>query len=600
MNALPPDLAPDEGTHSSTTTSTDNPITPVSLADALARVRGWTQFDDHRRADLVSALNLVAKGMELPADAVAFSPAAIRGKFITRSAAWFNVSAGRLRNARSAVNFVLHALGLVAEEASPMSAAWAGLLDPLDNKTRLPFSRFARFCTEQQIEPLDVTDDHLEFFEAFLTERTICPTPRKFVSQLRGRWNHQSKNNPAWPRHQFEPLRTKGQFILPLDRFTPTFQADLDRFAACLAGNGAISGQSAWDDDEEDSEQPLTNHRPLRKSSIESRCRHLRTAASALVALGTPITELNTLSDLVQPVTRARDALKFMHNLKGGKPSAPASHASEALVMLAKHDVRLPAAEVERIKRWARTVALPPARMTEKNEALVKQAVSPARAAKLYALPKLLMQAAYRERPNNPKRAASYALRAASLGILLYLPIRLANLIGLRLDKHLWKPDSKQGRYEAIVIPAEETKNRRRIDLPIPAGTATLLEQWNKDFRGEFGGKGNLHLFPGQDRAEASITPQGMRDAIKDATKEHIGVALNPHSFRHVAANQFLASCPGHYEEVRQFLGHASIKTTTDFYAGIEQGASARRFDGIITVKQRHLRPAKQPKRSKP
>ncbi len=90
------------------------------------------------------------------------------------------------------------------------------------------------------------------------------------------------------------------------------------------------------------------------------------------------------------------------------------------------------------------------------------------------------------------------------------------------------------------------------------------------------------------------MTPQGLRDAIKKVTREKVGVELSPHKFRHLAAHRFLDAFPGHYEEVRQLLGHASLATTVRHYSGTESASCARRYDEVVIARrgQRRRPPA--------
>jgi integrase len=64
--------------------------------------------------------------------------------------------------------------------------------------------------------------------------------------------------------------------------------------------------------------------------------------------------------------------------------------------------------------------------------------------------------------------------------------------------------------------------------------------------------------------------------------RDEAGLAVNPHLFRHLAAQLFLEKHPGHYEEVKRLLGHKSIDTTIQSYAGLETIGAARRYDTII------------------
>jgi hypothetical protein len=43
-----------------------------------------------------------------------------------------------------------------------------------------------------------------------------------------------------------------------------------------------------------------------------------------------------------------------------------------------------------------------------------------------------------------------------------------------------------------------------------------------------------------------------------------------------------LKAHPGEYEPVRQLLGHKSIKTTVEFYVGLEQEHSFKRYEAVL------------------
>jgi integrase len=69
---------------------------------------------------------------------------------------------------------------------------------------------------------------------------------------------------------------------------------------------------------------------------------------------------------------------------------------------------------------------------------------------------------------------------------------------------------------------------------------------------------------------------------ISEAGRQYLGVEINPHLFRHLAAKLYLDEHPGGYEVVRRTLGHTSLDTTSRFYAGQETGRSIRHFDRTI------------------
>ena len=57
---------------------------------------------------------------------------------------------------------------------------------------------------------------------------------------------------------------------------------------------------------------------------------------------------------------------------------------------------------------------------------------------------------------------------------------------------------------------------------------------------------------------------------------------MTPHQFRHLAAKIILDNNPGAFELVRQLLGHKNLKTTTNFYAGIDTRRAGRAHADLI------------------
>ena len=57
---------------------------------------------------------------------------------------------------------------------------------------------------------------------------------------------------------------------------------------------------------------------------------------------------------------------------------------------------------------------------------------------------------------------------------------------------------------------------------------------------------------------------------------------MTPHQFRHLAAKIHLDSHPSSYEVVRQLLGHRSLRTTTNAYAGPDTRRAGRAHADLI------------------
>ena len=176
------------------------------------------------------------------------------------------------------------------------------------------------------------------------------------------------------------------------------------------------------------------------------------------------------------------------------------------------------------------------------------------------------MQGIRRPRPTEPRPKAIEAvdiiamykackrtragLRDQTILILLAdTGIRAAGLIGLRMED----VNLKKGSLTVL----EKGNRRRRV--PVSPWTARLLTQWCA-IRPD-----GLFLFSAMNGKP--LTYSGLREIIR-----RLGVAAaidgrhNIHSFRHFAAREYLNNGGG-ITQLSKLLGHASIKTTADYYA---------------------------------
>ena len=87
-------------------------------------------------------------------------------------------------------------------------------------------------------------------------------------------------------------------------------------------------------------------------------------------------------------------------------------------------------------------------------------------------------------------------------------------------------------------------------------------------------------LFPG--RSGAPKAANSLRRNIGGTIRRELGLDVNPHFFRHLAAHLFLRRYPGHYEDVRRILGHKSIATTINAYVGLEAATALNRYDSVV------------------
>ena len=130
------------------------------------------------------------------------------------------------------------------------------------------------------------------------------------------------------------------------------------------------------------------------------------------------------------------------------------------------------------------------------------------------------------------------------------------------------------------MIEPESVKNREPLEYPLPAPRVRLLERYLKEFRPHLSSPSSTSLFPGQNgkpKQKSWFSKQ-----ISRTIREHTGLRINPHLFRHISGKLFLECNPGGHEIVRRVLGHRSTGTTISYYTGLETAAAVRHFDETI------------------
>jgi integrase len=67
------------------------------------------------------------------------------------------------------------------------------------------------------------------------------------------------------------------------------------------------------------------------------------------------------------------------------------------------------------------------------------------------------------------------------------------------------------------------------------------------------------------------------------------GLRITLHQYRHAVAAVYLKDHPGDYETVRRFLGHRNMRTTVNFYCGLETIQASRMLNDVIRRHRKSL-----------
>jgi site-specific recombinase XerD len=113
-----------------------------------------------------------------------------------------------------------------------------------------------------------------------------------------------------------------------------------------------------------------------------------------------------------------------------------------------------------------------------------------------------------------------------------------------------------------------------------------VIEEYVQDYRPTvLRGANSDWLFPGTNGA--SKNPHLFGIQVTDRIQKATGLRITLHQFRHAAAAIYLEHHPGDYETVRRLPGHRNIRTTNNFYCGLETIQASREFGKIIGEKLR-------------
>jgi integrase len=456
-----------------------------------------------------------------------------------------------------------------------LSANWETLLVPLPEKRlRLSLVAFARFCSATGIEPDDVTEATFSEYEQHLQERSLRSSPRGVFLGLCRAWSRALADLPHWPKVRPVIDNRRNWHALPWSSFPAALKADVDAFL-----------EAGLNPD------PLANNysRPLRTNTARGRERAIRAFASALVERGRDPKTLCSLADLVEPGA-ARAGLQYFIQRMRVPRSAHLRDFARLLVIIARHWVYRDEAESEPertarerhivlLNGFRRNLAPERAGMTSKNRAMLRQLEDNDLIVRLVQLPEQI----WSRYPDITQLNVSQLVKlqsALAIAILTTVPIRRKNLLQIELGKHLIVVGPEKNRRMHLHFEPEDVKNNTDIEFELPAPVVRLLDRFLTEVRPRLLCSSSPHLFVGS-RSAQKIN-YVFSNQIANLTASELGVRLTPHQFRHFAGFVFLKDNPGGHELVRRLLGHKSIQTTLDSYAGMETAEAHRHFDRLI------------------
>lgn len=266
---------------------------------------------------------------------------------------------------------------------------------------------------------------------------------------------------------------------------------------------------------------------------------------------------------------------------------------ARTLINAARHWVKLPEKDIEKLRALARSITPKTSGMTDKNRTRLRQFDNQSAVHRLISLPGLVFD----NLPPQGRLSPAQALRAQSALavaiLILGAPLRIKNLASLQLGVHVLetRPMGLSSNLSVvvgkaattthhIVLPALEVKNHKDLEFTLPSGLCKYLDVYVSRCLPILVRGGSRHLFP--NTTGGSKTPGSLSVQLKTFVKREAGLIFNAHLSRHLAAKLFLDRNAGDYATVQMLLGHKDLQTTMRAYVGLEQGDAVNRYDQMM------------------
>jgi integrase len=529
--------------------------------------------DVRRRKEYSGAIRTVCDVLGRPAEAVPSSMPEIHRLLQAVPPAVHGRSRKTIDNARSRIKAALgHYLGggNVPPRGYALDPAWAVLHAALsDARLRNGLSRLIRFASYWGVAPENMNDEVLERIITAVGQVNWGRDARPFHRKAATLWKEAAQTIPGWPQARLtSPSPPARPSHLPLAAFPVSFQRDVAAYLKWAAGADPFASDAP----------PL----PLKPSTLRLRGNQLRIAASMLAQQRGGPDAVRDLATLVEPAHVKVILTALLETTSDRRPTSFIRGLGMVLRAVAQHWVKSTSADLDELTRIQRKLGSDRTGLTDKNRALVRQFEDQRLLAQLLALPDALRKRVSTRRLS-PSRRLQQVRIALAIDLLLVAPIRLHNLANLRIDRNLQWPSGRDGTVY-LVLDESETKNAQPLEYPLPERTRDILRDYLDRYVPLVDARAKPWLFVQLDGSP--VTSQTLRDGITKSIKRELGVAMTPHQFRHLAASIALDHQPGALGLVKDLLGHKSLKTTANFYAGMRTRQAGRAYDRILATRR--------------
>jgi integrase len=548
---------------------TTNAILGPTFVDLIAAIEQAAELSELTRRHWGCSARQIARWLDRPAAVIPARLNAVEVPLRQLHHVRVGVTAKTLANHKSNVRAALRWFGKgqdVPRHGIRLSPDWTGFRSKVGRPLRDRLYSLVRYCSFRGISPGSVNDRVFDDYWRYRAETTALESSNA-VRRLTARaWNACVAAIDDWPLQRLIEPPIKAKAGPAWEDFPESLRTDIDGYLGGLAKpHRSFSGSRI---------------RPCKDSTIHTRRAELMAVARMAVRLGVPINSLTSLAallhpDVVEPVIEA-----YWHK-NGNEPKIFTVDLGSKLLGIARGIGGLDQAAIDRLEEIR--AALEDYRrsgLTPKNLQLIRQVLTEGIWSEVVSLPGVLMQQARLAKDHAPIKAAVTAQLAVAIAILTFAPIRVSNLMSIELGKNLIKPGGLNSPYW-LVFEHYDVKNRVDLNFKFDQPLTDLIDEYVHEFRPTvLRGTNASWLFPGEGGKPKRTDGFGIQ--MNKRIQKAIGLRITPHQFRHAAAAIYLKHRPGDYETVRRLLGHRSIRTTIQFYCGLQTTQATEQFGNLI------------------
>jgi integrase len=546
-----------------------------SFADAIAAVERASDLPRSKRTHWSCSLRQIAKALNRPPESLAARWLAVahrvNGLHHAGNGVEWKTLANHKSNAKAALFWFRREQGLPLR-GTPLHPQWQVLRRQLSDRSRLAkLSGLIRYCNLKDIAPTAVDETVIDDYMRYRAETTALAVDTKARRAIARAWNASAVLIEGWPQRRLAEPPLKLPAWPRWQDFPQQLQSEVESYLTSLTKPRRSATRNRL--------------RPCKLSTIRTRRTELISFAKKTVRRGVPIENLSSLARLLDPVIVER-VLNDEWEKNGDEPKTSTIDLAKKLVVIARALGCLDAAACERLDDMrANLEQYRQEGLTPKNLNLIRQVLNDEVWARVVNCPTDLMRRARALKKQAPVKAAVVAQIAVGIAILTVAPIRASNLAAINLDENLIKPGGSQSPY-LLVFPHYDVKNRVNLSFELDDHVTELIDEYVHEYRpAVVRGSNETWLFPGSAGGSKDAHLFGIQ--ISERIYQATGLRMTIHQFRHAAAAIYLKHHPGHYETVRQFLGHRNIETTKRFYCGLETIDATRLFGDLV---RKHLR----------